>query len=151
MSADGCRIRLVYLPAYAPNLNLIERLWWLFKRKTLYNQHFPTFAQFKAAVDGFFSNIASYRDEIRTLISGAFHFIGTQNPPAPMFQRVFGDGTVLRGTGQRRWVSDVDLLRRRGGIQMAPASERRRRAAAHGRDQQQANERAGCGREKPSM
>ena len=83
VSADGCRIRLVYLPAYAPNLNLIERLWWLFKRKTLYNQHFPTFAQFKAAVDGFFSNIASYHDEIRTLISGAFHFIGTQNPQAP--------------------------------------------------------------------
>jgi hypothetical protein len=55
----------------------------LFKRKTLYNQHFPTFAQFKAAVDGFFSNIASYHDEIRTLISGAFHFIGTQNPQAP--------------------------------------------------------------------
>ena len=74
---------MVYLPAYAPNLNLIERLWWLFKRKTLYNQHFPTFAQFKAAVDGFFNNIASYHDEIRTLISGAFHFIGTQNPQAP--------------------------------------------------------------------
>ena len=52
MSGDGCRIRLVYLPAYAPNLNLIERLWWLFKRKTLCNQHFPTFAQLKAAVDG---------------------------------------------------------------------------------------------------
>jgi hypothetical protein len=34
-------------------------------------------------VDGFFSNIASYHDEIRTLISGAFHFIGTQNPQAP--------------------------------------------------------------------
>ena len=83
VSGDGCRIRLVYLPAYAPNLNLIERLWWLFKRKTLYNQHFPTFAQFKAAVDGFFSNIASYHDEICTLISGAFHFIGTQNPQAP--------------------------------------------------------------------
>jgi hypothetical protein len=65
-----------------------------------------------------FANIASYRDEISTLISGAFHFIGKQNPPAPMFQRVFGDGTVLRGTGQRRWVSDVDLLRRRGGIQV---------------------------------
>jgi hypothetical protein len=33
-------------------------------------------AHFKAAVDGFFANIASYRDEIQTLISGAFHYIG---------------------------------------------------------------------------
>jgi hypothetical protein len=36
-----------------------------------------------AAVDGFFANIASYRDEIHTLISGAFHFIGKQDPQAP--------------------------------------------------------------------
>ncbi len=43
----------VGLPAgLCANLNLIERLWWLFKRKTLCNQHFPTFAQLKAAVDG---------------------------------------------------------------------------------------------------
>jgi transposase len=76
VSGDDCRIRLVYLPACAPNLNLIERLWWLFKRKTLYNEHFPTLAHSKAAVDGFFANIASYRDEIQTLISGAFHYIG---------------------------------------------------------------------------
>src|SRR3974390_2777419 len=32
LARDGCRIRLVYLPAYSPNLNLIERLWWLLKR-----------------------------------------------------------------------------------------------------------------------
>ena len=84
MSGDDCRIRLVYLPAYAPNLNLIERLWWLFERKTLYNEPFPTFPHFKAAVDGFFANIANYRNEIQTLISGAFHYIGKQNPPASL-------------------------------------------------------------------
>jgi transposase len=27
LARDGCRIRLAYLPAYSPNLNLIERLW----------------------------------------------------------------------------------------------------------------------------
>ena len=84
VSADGCCIRLVYLPPYAPNLNLIERFWWLFKRKTLYNQHLEPSPSSQAAVDGFFSNIAGLpSDEIRTLISGAFHFIGTQNPQAP--------------------------------------------------------------------
>jgi transposase len=83
VASEGCRIELVYLPTYAPNLNLIERLWWLLKRKTLYNEHFPTFADFKAAVHGFFANLASYRDEIHSLITGAFHYIGKQNPQAP--------------------------------------------------------------------
>ncbi|CAD7856347.1 MAG: Mobile element protein, partial [Olavius algarvensis Gamma 1 endosymbiont] len=33
--------------SYAPNLNLIERFWKFFKKKTLYNQYFETFAEFK--------------------------------------------------------------------------------------------------------
>jgi transposase len=82
-SGEGCRIKLVYLPAYAPNLNLIERFWWLFKKKTLYNEHFPTFVEFKAAVDKFFADLASYRGEINSLITGAFHSISAQNPQAP--------------------------------------------------------------------
>jgi len=81
--SEECRIKLVYLPAYAPNLNLIERFWWLFKKKTLYNEHFPTFAEFKAAVDKFFANLASYRSEILSLITGTFHYIGAQNPQPP--------------------------------------------------------------------
>ena len=76
LSADGCRIKPVYLPSYAPNLNLIERFWGLFKKKTLRNEYFPTFATFKAAVDDFFGNLDRYRDEIESLISGEFHFIG---------------------------------------------------------------------------
>lgn len=83
LACDGCRIEPVYLPSYAPNLNLIERLWGFFKKKTLYNQHYATFAEFKAAVDGFFANLASYREEIERLITDNFHFIGrpTAQPP----------------------------------------------------------------------
>ncbi|WP_279512418.1 transposase [Candidatus Thiosymbion oneisti] len=33
------RIQLVFLPPYAPNLNLIERLWKFFKQKVLSNQY----------------------------------------------------------------------------------------------------------------
>jgi transposase len=83
LACDDCRIKLVYLPAYAPNLNLIERFWWLLKKTTLYNQHYPTFAEFKAAIDEFFANLSSYAEEIRTLITASFHYIGTQNPQAP--------------------------------------------------------------------
>jgi transposase len=36
LACDDCRIEVVYLPPYAPNLNLIERFWWLFKKSTIY-------------------------------------------------------------------------------------------------------------------
>jgi transposase len=83
LACDDCRIELVYLPPYAPNLNLIERFWWLFKKSAIYNEYFPTFADFTAAVDRFFANLDDYRGEIQTLITDHFHFIGKLNPQAP--------------------------------------------------------------------
>ena len=83
LACDDCRVELVYLPAYAPNLNLIERFWWLFKKTAIYNEYFPTFAEFKASVEGFFARLDAYRDEIESLITDKFHFIGKFNPQAP--------------------------------------------------------------------
>jgi transposase len=57
---DWC-IRLVYLSTYSPNLNLIERLWWLLKKTTPWNEHYPTFVDFRAAIDGFFQNLGNRR------------------------------------------------------------------------------------------
>lgn len=31
LARPECRVRLIYLPPHAPNLNLIERLWWFSK------------------------------------------------------------------------------------------------------------------------
>jgi transposase len=76
LARDGCRIRLVYLPAYSPNLNLIERLWWFLKKTTLWNEYYPTFAQFKAAIDGFFQTLGDYRAQLASLITDRFRFIG---------------------------------------------------------------------------
>ena len=76
LARDGCRIRLVYLPAYSPNLNLIERLWWFLKKTTLWNEHYPTFAQFKAAIDGFFQNLGACHAQLTTLITDRCRFIG---------------------------------------------------------------------------
>jgi transposase len=83
LACDDCRVELVHLPTYAPNLNLIERFWWLFKKETIYNEYFPTFADFKAAVEAFFARLHDYRDEIESLITDKFHFIGKFNPQAP--------------------------------------------------------------------
>jgi transposase len=34
------KIELVFLPPYAPNLNLIERYWWFFKKEILYGKYY---------------------------------------------------------------------------------------------------------------
>jgi transposase len=75
LARDGCRIRLVYLPPYAPNLNLIERLWLLLKKTTLWNEHYATFAAFRAAIAGFFDNLGACRDQLASLITDKFRFI----------------------------------------------------------------------------
>ena len=45
----GSRIKPLYFPSYSPNLNLIERLWWLMKRKAIGNIYYETFEEFKIA------------------------------------------------------------------------------------------------------
>src|ERR1700689_2064545 len=83
LACDDCRVELHHLPAYAPNLNLIERFWWLFKKETIYNKYFPTFAEFEAAVEGFFAGLDGYRNEILSLVTDKFNFVGKFNPQAP--------------------------------------------------------------------
>jgi transposase len=43
------KIKLLYLPSYSPNLNLIERLWRLMKRSVIGNCYYETFEQFTQA------------------------------------------------------------------------------------------------------
>lgn len=74
LAGSGSRVRLVFLPPYAPNLNLIERLWWFFK-KTLWNVHYPTLADFRAAIRSFFATLGNRKAELETLITDRFHLI----------------------------------------------------------------------------
>jgi len=48
--AASLHIELLYLPAYSPNLNLIERLWKFVKKECLYSKYYADFAAFKAAI-----------------------------------------------------------------------------------------------------
>ncbi len=43
-------IELCFLPAYSPNLNLIERLWKFVKKQCLYSKYYADFATFTAAI-----------------------------------------------------------------------------------------------------
>ena len=50
-------IRLLFLPSYSPNLNLIERLWGFAKRRSVYGKYHPDFASFRAAIESTLAGI----------------------------------------------------------------------------------------------
>jgi len=71
------RIRLIFLPPYAPNLNLIERLWKFFKKLVLYNKYYSTFSEFKSACMEFFhkKNLRKYKKELDSLLTENFQIV----------------------------------------------------------------------------
>lgn len=83
LARAGCRIRPVYLPSYAPNLNMIERFWRFMKRKVLHNKYYPTLAAFRAAFNEFFANVGGWKEELEKLLTPKFHFIGAPTNGIP--------------------------------------------------------------------
>lgn len=71
------RLKLVYLPTYSPELNLIERVWKFFKKKVLYNKYYENIKEFRSAAISFFENIDRHADELRLLLDGGFENIHT--------------------------------------------------------------------------
>ncbi len=69
------RIKLIFLPPYSPNLNLIERLWKFMRKKVINVMYYPNFESFKNAIRNFFSNINNYKDDIRKFIGNKFQII----------------------------------------------------------------------------
>jgi len=69
----GTKIKLIFLPPYSPNLNLIERFWKFFKKKVLNNQYYETFAEFEQACKNFFRQWKTYLPELQTLLTEKFH------------------------------------------------------------------------------
>lgn len=70
------KIKLLFMPPYSPNLNLIERLWKFMRKTILYNKYYEKFAEFRAEVMRFFENIAQYNDKLSTLLTKNFQIIG---------------------------------------------------------------------------
>src|SRR5476651_2815234 len=72
------RFNLMYLPAYSPNLNLIERLWRFFHQKVTNNRYFETFKEFKQETLKFFENLKQYEKELTTLLTDNFQTLPPQ-------------------------------------------------------------------------
>ncbi len=68
----GKHIKLIFLPAYSPNLNLIERLWKFFKKKILYNKYYENAGEFRKACVKFFRKIDSQSVEIAKFMNADF-------------------------------------------------------------------------------
>ena len=69
----GTKIKLIFLPPYSPNLNLIERYWKFFKKIVLNNRYYETFGEFKRACESFFRKWKKYLPELQTLLTENFH------------------------------------------------------------------------------
>jgi len=69
---ENKRIKLHFLPPYSPNLNIIERLWLILKKKIVYNKFYLKFDDFKTAVRNFFTQ-QDWMDQ--KLLADKFHII----------------------------------------------------------------------------
>ena len=69
---ETARIKLVFLPPYAPNLNLIERLWKYFRKQVTCNRYYECFDDFKEACMTFFKTIPKHRHALRQLLTENF-------------------------------------------------------------------------------
>jgi transposase len=69
--ASELGIELLYLPAYSPNFNLIERLWRFVK--ILYSKYYETLASFKESIDNCLSGLATrFKNDMISLMSLKF-------------------------------------------------------------------------------
>jgi len=69
----GTKIKLIFLPPYSPNLNLIERYWKFFKKKVMNNRYYETFSEFVEACKSFFRKRKIYLPELQSLLTENFH------------------------------------------------------------------------------
>lgn len=63
------------LPVYAPNLNLIERLWRFVKGEWVRNRYHEKYKTFRAKVFRLLNNLENYTDKLKTLITDNFEIV----------------------------------------------------------------------------
>lgn len=69
------QLKVIFLSAYSPQFNVIERLWRFMYQRILANRYFPTFAEFQSTVMDFFNHLDRYRNQLDTLLTDNFQTI----------------------------------------------------------------------------
>jgi len=67
----GIVFELRYLPAYSPNLNLIERLWKFLRKEALQKWH-ASFEDMQQAVADVLDHLDRYEEQLATLMTERF-------------------------------------------------------------------------------
>ncbi len=70
--ASNPNIKLHYLPAYSPNLNLIERLWKFMHKHVTNNCYYEQFESFRYSVLSFLRNIDDFKNDLQSLMTFKF-------------------------------------------------------------------------------
>lgn len=66
-------IRLLFLPSYSPNLNLIERLWGFTKRQSVYGKYHENFASFRSAIESTLAGLSTtHAPKLKSLMTLTF-------------------------------------------------------------------------------
>lgn len=79
-AANMLNIQLIYLPAYSPNLNLIERVWKFIRKKSLNCRYHESFDLFKSSIQDCISKFGSdYQEELKTLLTWSFQTFSSRN------------------------------------------------------------------------
>jgi len=69
------RIILKFIPPYSPNLNSIERLWKILKKKVVYNKFYLKFDDFREKVIDFLENEIWKKKEFKNVLTDNFQII----------------------------------------------------------------------------
>lgn len=59
-------VLLVRMPPYSPDLNSIEQVWRVTRRKATHNRYFPSVESLGSAVDGQFAKYSEGSEELRS-------------------------------------------------------------------------------------
>lgn len=71
--AQELGIELLFLPAYSPNLNLIERLWKLVKKERLNSKYYENFSLFRNAIQSFLDTMNdTHQEKLDSLLTLKF-------------------------------------------------------------------------------
>lgn len=67
--------QVIYLPPYAPNLNLIKRLWKYLRKQVTSCHFYEHFAEFRRVILDFFKNIKEHKQALAALLTLNFHIV----------------------------------------------------------------------------
>jgi transposase len=99
--AESLDTELLFLPAYSPNMNIVERLWRFTKKQILYGQYYDSTQKFHEVIRLFFAEASTkYASDLNDLLILKFQFFedgDTQNLTAGSIAMLINSLLVIVG------------------------------------------------------